>query len=346
MILRMVTPRFVPSPRSFGRLAASRLRPSLTAATRSPPWRTTLLGTAAAAAAYSHSPSSWLSTASCAAADDDGERLLPATDDPYGGIIINSAELPEDVEVFRQQLVRSLASWRSTGKRGIWLKVPIAQAAKIPVATELGFEFHHAEKGYVQLTQWLPKDVPSPLPPNASTQVGVGCIVVNREGQVILVQEGAGPLKGKDTWKIITGLVEQGEDIAAGAMRECLEEVGIRAHFERILGFRHMHGAAFGKGDLFFVCLLRCDEADEGKPFKLQASEIAKAKWDSFDSFLTQKPYPARTPVWAKLYSLAVGPSGRVGEGTPGLHVDDLSNGHRPGTSKVYSVPSSPASKL
>merc|ERR1711924_189533 len=105
----------------------------------------------------------------------------------------------------------------------------------------------------------------------------------------------------------------------------------------RIVGFRHMHGAAFGKGDLFFVCLLRCDPEDEGKEFKLQASEIAKAKWDSFESFLNQAPYPRDTPVWAKLYNLAVGPSGKVGEGAPGLNIDSLPNGHRPGHSTVYS---------
>lgn len=35
-----------------------------------------------------------------------------------------------------------------------------------------GFDFHHAEPGYVMLTQWLPTDEPCMLPPNASHQVG------------------------------------------------------------------------------------------------------------------------------------------------------------------------------
>ena len=41
-------------------------------------------------------------------------------------------------------------------------------------AVARGFGFHHAEQGYVMLTRWLPTDCPSPLPANASTQVGVG----------------------------------------------------------------------------------------------------------------------------------------------------------------------------
>ena len=107
------------------------------------------------------------------------------------------------------------------------------------------------------LTQWL-KDTPSPLPPNAShqvisgflrlfgfpsfnpaaisavaadaalttlyAQVGIGAFVTNESGQVLMVQEGNGPLKGSGTWKMPTGLVAAGEDLHEAAPREVFEE--------------------------------------------------------------------------------------------------------------------------
>lgn len=60
-----------------------------------------------------------------------------------------------------------------------------------------GFDFHHAEPGYVMLTQWLPTDEPCMLPPNASHQVGFSCapgridsyLLMGRQG--VLYQENA-----------------------------------------------------------------------------------------------------------------------------------------------------------
>ena len=60
------------------------------------------------------------------------------------------------------------------------------------------------------MTKWLPTNRPDTLPPNASHQVGVGAIVVNSEGRVLVVQEANGPLKGQGVWKMPTGLVHAG----------------------------------------------------------------------------------------------------------------------------------------
>ena len=119
-----------------------------------------------------------------------------------------------------------LATWTAEGRRGIWLKVPIEMSALVEPAVTAGFVFHHAEAGYAMLTKWLPTDSPSPLPANASTQVGVGAVrhalavlsssascqrfrgirvdtcvvgqvVLNQAGQVLLVQEAVGPTAGK-----------------------------------------------------------------------------------------------------------------------------------------------------
>ena len=57
---------------------------------------------------------------------------------------------------------------------------------------------------------------------------------------------------------MVTGMVDLGEDITAAAEREVLEEAGVRAKFDAVLGFRQAHGFAFGKSDFFFVMALRC----------------------------------------------------------------------------------------
>jgi hypothetical protein len=46
-----------------------------------------------------------------------------------------------------------------------------------------GFQYHHAERGYVMLTYWIPEG-PCMLPANASHQVGVGGFVVNDRNEV------------------------------------------------------------------------------------------------------------------------------------------------------------------
>jgi ADP-ribose pyrophosphatase YjhB (NUDIX family) len=54
--------------------------------------------------------------------------------------------------------------------------------------------------------------------------VGVGAVVVH-QGRVLLVQRGSEPLKGH--WTLPGGLLEVGEALTAGVMREVLEETGL-----------------------------------------------------------------------------------------------------------------------
>ncbi len=58
------------------------------------------------------------------------------------------------------------------GVRGVWLKLPLELSQLVPVATGLGFVYHHAEPEYLMLTKWLP-NTPCTLPANASHQVSV-----------------------------------------------------------------------------------------------------------------------------------------------------------------------------
>ena len=50
------------------------------------------------------------------------------------------------------------------------MKIPLSHAALVPVAASQGFEYHHAEPGYVMMTRWLSSSA-NKLPANASHQV-------------------------------------------------------------------------------------------------------------------------------------------------------------------------------
>lgn len=69
--------------------------------------------------------------------------------------------------------------------------------------------------------------------------VGVGGVVVHRN-RVLLIRRGGEPLKGE--WSIPGGMLELGEELAAGARRELKEETGldvepleVLATFDRIM---------------------------------------------------------------------------------------------------------------
>jgi 8-oxo-dGTP diphosphatase len=55
--------------------------------------------------------------------------------------------------------------------------------------------------------------------------VGVGAVVIDRD-RVLLVRRGREPLKGH--WSLPGGLLEVGESLTAGVIREMLEETGMR----------------------------------------------------------------------------------------------------------------------
>ncbi len=80
-------------------------------------------------------------------------------------------------------------------------------------------------------------------------QVGVGGVVLDGNGNVLMIQEKTGISVGH--WKFPGGLTNLGEDICDGVAREVLEETGVRAEFQGILFFRQQHKMAFGISDLY-----------------------------------------------------------------------------------------------
>ena len=54
-----------------------------------------------------------------------------------------------------------------------------------------------------------------------------------------------------------------------------MEETGVEAKFDSLLAFRHMHGAAHGCSDFYFICLLRPLSAE----IRMCTRELADCRW-------------------------------------------------------------------
>ena len=163
-------------------------------------------------------------------------------------MVVAAAGVRAAIDDFDAELAAALKRWVAAGKRGVWLKVPAASARLLGVAIEHGFDFHHAlpgsaarsarrmadsssgAGGYVQLTRWLPQS-PSPLPPYAFTQIGVGGVVLNSAGEVLMVVEKvSGTAVSQGCWKLPGGLADPGEDFGVTAAREVMRPRCGRGH--------------------------------------------------------------------------------------------------------------------
>lgn len=246
-----------------------------------------------------------------AGASEGSQSVMACNYDLYGGVIVDPASVPKDRSTFRELLRSSLVTWRGLEKKGVWLQIGIEHSYLIPIATtEFGFEFHHAEKRHVMLTNWLPTHIPNTLPMNASHTVGVGAIVTDAEQRVLLVREKNGPAARLGIWKLPTGLVDAGEEIHAAAVREVKEETGVDAVFEFLGAFITNHGgnlAHAGKTNLFFTAKCKAISTK----ICVQENEIAEARWFTAEEW-QQMPFPEKDSVWELLNSSVLHPDARM----------------------------------
>lgn len=228
---------------------------------------------------------------------EDRVQLLPAVNDNHGGVTVNMED-PMDSKVFLGALRASMSQWKHEGKKGVWIKLPIGLANLVEIVVKEGFWYHHAEPNYLMLVYWIPETI-STIPANATHRVGVGAIVLTENREMLVVQENSGRFQGTGIWKIPTGVVDEGEDIFAAAVREVKEETGIDAEFTEVVGFRHTHKAFFQKSDLFFLCFLR------PLSFKIQKQdlEIEAAQWMPFAEFAAQ-PFAQSSSLFKNIVNL------------------------------------------
>jgi 8-oxo-dGTP pyrophosphatase MutT (NUDIX family) len=195
--------------------------------------------------------------------------LLAFEYNKFNGIIINSAQIPEDIDVFLEQLSALLSHAKQQGKAVIWLTLPIDLAHLIAIATTQGFTFHNCLPTEVTLTfQFQPENF-VPFVPTHS--LGAGGLVQNEQGEILVIRE-----REATTYKLPGGHIELGEKIEDAVIREVLEETGIQTTFSAVLGMASTHPYRFGKSNIYIVCKLA--------PLSTQINihdthEIDDAKW-------------------------------------------------------------------
>uniref|UniRef100_A0A7C9DKR1 Nudix hydrolase domain-containing protein n=1 Tax=Opuntia streptacantha TaxID=393608 RepID=A0A7C9DKR1_OPUST len=230
---------------------------------------------------------------------ENGTLLLPAVNDDHEGVIVDMME-PMEATVFLDALRASMAKWKHEGKKGVWIKLPIALANLVEIAVKEGFWYHHAEPKYLMLVYWIPETLCT-IPANASHRVGVGALILTEKKEVLVVQENSGRFRGTGIWKIPTGVVEEGEDICVAAVREVKEETGIDSEFIEIVAFRQTHKSFFDKSDLFFLCFLR----PLSYSIQKQELEIEAAQWMPLEEFAAQ-PFAQKSGLFKRIVELCL----------------------------------------
>lgn len=214
-----------------------------------------------------------------------GGDVLVGKRDHYEGIRVRASEnAAVEGEELKERLQSSLAEWRKEGVRGCWLEINLAQSEWVPTAAAQGFTFHHARDDEVVMVAWLQPDQPNQLPRYPFTQVGVGGIVRDPQGRVLMMREKRGRYLG---WKFPGGLLDPREDLEVGCGREVEEETGVKVEMKGVLTWRHSHQIAFKDcSDLYF--LLVGEPVGPG-PWEPQACtlEAADARWFTKDEILS-----------------------------------------------------------
>ncbi|VYS52025.1 unnamed protein product [Arabidopsis thaliana] len=138
--------------------------------------------------------------------------LLIGKEDRYGRVEVNLMEVePMNAEDFNAKLDVSFKAWKDQGKKGIWIKLPCELSSLVDIAIKKGFTYHHAENEYAVLTSWI-SDLPNTIPANASHRIGIGALVLNKNREVLVVQEIDGVFKDTGLWKLPTGVIQENRE--------------------------------------------------------------------------------------------------------------------------------------
>jgi 8-oxo-dGTP diphosphatase len=240
------------------------------------------------------------------------EAALAFSPDQFGGIIVDSQQLPADADDFKAALGQSMDVWKSGGFRLVWIDVPLDRAALVPVAVDAGFFFHHSNETDVMMICRLVEN--AFIPTHATHYIGVGGVILNERNELLVVCE-RHRRTSQPYYKLPGGALQPGEHLVEAVLREVLEETGVHATFDALVCFRHWHGYRYGKSDIYFVCRLSALSEE----VTMQAEEIEECFWmpvaDYFESDLVSV-FNKRI-VTAALSSPGVSPEWIDGYGDP-----------------------------
>lgn len=206
--------------------------------------------------------------------------MLKAVTNKYGGVFVSGDDLPGTPAAFEAALRKSVEAWESHRAKIAWIQIPSGKTALLPAALACGFEFHHCQRDELMLVKRILPDAYMPL---ASTHtIGVGAVVLSENRELLTALEQRDVTARPGYFKLPGGMLEEGEHLADGAVREVYEETGVRAEFQGMLSLRHHHRGQFGASNIYAVCVLRPLSFE----ISIDESEIGKAEWTPVDDYL------------------------------------------------------------
>lgn len=122
--------------------------------------------------------------------------------------------------------------------------------------------------------------------------IGCGAVVL-RDGKALLIQRGINPNRG--SWQIPGGYVESNEEIIPAVEREVLEEAGVVARVQEVIGFRHAAAGPLGGNSANIYVVFRL-ELVSGEP--MPGEESMGAGYFSLEEMATMEKMQSLS-VWA-----------------------------------------------
>jgi len=240
-------------------------------------------------------------------------------------------------EEWLETLRGAVTYWSQNDYQSAWIHVPTSRAGLIEALTRdddvngsasssasattrppLQFEVHHvnATEQTIILKKWL-RSGEDKVPPYCTHQVGVAGLVLSDRNELLLVKEWRGPPSNRvpsNQWKLPGGLLDAGESLEEGCVREVWEETGIECDAEdtSVLTFWHRHGLTFGKSDLYYVCLLRPQL--NHPEIRMDPVEISDVTWMPVKEFLETQDHPLITHIFKEVFLLEKGDDLRLVE--------------------------------
>lgn len=123
------------------------------------------------------------------------------------------------------------------------------------------------------------------IPDACTHSIGAGGLVMSEDRRILVVLEQCDSVSLPQHFKLPGGMLERGEHLADGVMREIFEETGIRTDFGGLLGMRHHHRGQFGASNIYAVCRLKPLNFD----IQLDGDELAKALWLPAEDYLARE---------------------------------------------------------
>ena len=143
------------------------------------------------------------------------------------------------------------------------------------------------------------KQIAKNMEKNQKPKVGVGIMVLNNRGEVLLgkrnddAEKASSDLHGEGTWTMPGGKLDFQETLINGACRELFEEIGVKVEAERL---KVISIADEIVPDNHYVTVGFLIEDFKEKPKVIEPDEITEWKWYNLNS-LPENVYPPSAKV-------------------------------------------------